>query len=189
MKKIFYLIGAFAVMWGIVSCDNEPKNPGDYSIKPYLTFGDFVSLVDGQSYPISMDRIYDTVFQYPVVLYDSIFNEEGEFERRQARDTIYQPATFTTKWYKANNLDLTFKPDTLVVEVSSNSRWKTPDIVSNQDWPKVNGPAQFGGGDGNFKVELDENYWAFNITGTLYIHTSDSTIFYEIPIIQHPENW
>lgn len=186
MKKIFYLIAAIGIAWGVVSCDNEPKNPGDFSIKSELSIGDFVSLVTGESYPVNISEIKDTIFEYEVVRYDSIFDDEGVFEKRVIRDTIMVPATFTTKWYKANTMEFPAEADTFNVAITSNARWKCPTIVSTQAWPNTDAPAQWGGGDSDIQVNLGYNRWTFKISANMYLHTSDSTIFYEIPILQNP---
>lgn len=188
MKKIFYLIAAVGLTWGISSCDNEPKNPGDFSIKPELSIGDFISTVSGETLPITYENVFDTIFQYDVVLYDSIFNEAGEFEKRVAVDTIVVPATFTTKWYRAATINLPCDADTFNLAVFSNSRWKCPtpetSLSGDNSWPSLDAPAQWGGGDSEVKVRFGYNKYAFPVKATMYMHTSDSTIFYQIPFIQ-----
>lgn len=186
MKKIFYLIAALGLSWGVVSCDNEPKNPGDHSVVADVTFGNFVSVVSGETFPIEYAKVFDTIFQYEVPRYDSIFNEDGEFERRQLRDTIIVPATFKTRWYEAKPLEFSNVADTVEIPVFSNARWKCLTTDLTQEWPTVEGPAQWGNGDGSFKLNLGTNRWKFNVKGTLVIHTSDSTLFYSIPIVQYP---
>ena len=95
MKKIFYLIAAVGITWGIVSCDNEPKNPGDYSVKAELSLGDVVSKVDGKVYALQVAKSVDSVFTSKVTAYDTIWDENGNFVSREARDVII-PSKFTT---------------------------------------------------------------------------------------------
>ena len=183
MKKIFYLIAAIGITWGVVSCDNEPKNPGDFNVKANLTFSDLVSTTTGETYKFNVARSIDSIYKYKVALYDSIFDENGKFVQRQVKDSVYIPASFTTKFIEMEPVILPSYADTFYLELQTNARW----IATEPDgtlW-LYNESTTTGGGDGFISLRS-----ARNRNGTrknysnMYVYTSDSTVMYKIPFGQ-----
>ena len=184
MKKIFYLIAAVGITWGIVSCDNEPKNPGDYSIKAEMSLGDVVSQVDGQVYSLQVARSVDSVFTNKVTAYDTIWDENGNFVSREGRDVII-PSKFTTKYIEFEPIMVSAYPDTFAIKITTNAKWNAPQPA------KPRGGSQFytitSGGGGNstliFRSELNENATR-SVAAGLNVYTSDSTVYYKVQLLQ-----
>lgn len=186
MKKIFYLLAAIGVTWGIVSCDSEPKNPGDFSIKSTMEVGSIMSLVNGQTYNLKVMRDFDTIFKNGVQVWDTVFDANGEFVSRTA-DTIWVPAKHNTRYVEMEPVVFEAQADTFSLNLSTNAKWESPSPISSVPWI-YNESTTAGGGDGTiiFRIARNRNFKRSTYT-PMYIYTSDSTVFYKIPFGQKGE--
>lgn len=184
MKKIFYFIAAVGIAWGIVSCDNEPKNPGDFTIKPYLTVHEVVSQRTGEVYPLKEAYSCDTVFYTKGVKKDSVFNEDGTFDHINS-ETVYAYSSVTTHLIEYEPITFPIEADTFSIDINTNAKWVT------QKPKKEGNNSEFycmnlgGGGDGTlqFRSIININYNR-TVTSDLYIWSSDSTVMVKIPMYQ-----
>ena len=184
MKKIFYFIAAIGIAWGIVSCDNEPKNPGDFSIDAYLTVGDIVSQKTGEVYPLNVAYSCDTVFFTSGTVKDTVFDASGNIVEINSTP-VYAYSDVTTHFIEFEPVTFPFEADTFAIDISTNSKWVT------QKPKKVTGNSEFycmnlgGGGNGTFQFRSIVNI-NYNRTRTadFYIYTSDSTVMVKIPCYQ-----
>lgn len=189
MKKIYYLIAGLIVAWGIVSCDNEPKNPGDFTVKSTMSIIDIVSQTSGDVYNLSVAKSVDTVFRKGTQVWDTIWDANGEFVDRKP-DTVWNYSNFTTQFIEMQPVILPAKADTFNINISTNAKWNAPTPVTN-DLPWIyNDAAISGGGDGTvvFRTTRNRNFSRLESDYmTMYIYTSDSTVFYKIPFGQYGE--
>lgn len=183
MKKIFYLIAAVGITWGIVSCDNEPKNPGDYSVKAELSLGDVVSKVDGKVYALQVAKSVDSVFTSKVTAYDTIWDENGNFVSREARDVII-PSKFTTKYIEYEPIMVSAQADTFDIHVSSNAKWfiSTASYRGSSTFYNI---SSGGGGNGSlsFRSTINRNATR-KVAADLNVYTSDSTVYHKVTLLQ-----
>ncbi|MCH5241366.1 MAG: hypothetical protein J1F67_02935 [Muribaculaceae bacterium] len=183
MKKIFYLIAAVGITWGIVSCDNEPKNPGDYSVKSELSIGDVVSQVNGQVYALQVAKSIDSVFTNKVTAYDTIWDENGNFVSREGREVII-PSKFTTKYVEYEPIMVPAEADTFEIHVTSNAKWflSTASYRGSSTFYNINSG---GGGNGTllFRSAINRN-GTRKVAADLNVYTSDSTIYHKVTLLQ-----
>lgn len=187
MRKILYCIAAFASIWVATGCDNEPKNPGDFSVKSNLELNQFVSLTTGEIYTLQTARSFDTIFKTGVQVWDTVWDSNGEFVSRTA-DTVWLSAPFTTRYYEMQPVVLPAVADTFTMQLTTNAKWLSPNPeIVVMPWI-YNETSTAGGGDGTitFRVARNRNYLRNEYT-PMYVYTSDSTVFYKIPFGQHGE--
>lgn len=184
MKKIFYLIAAVGITWTVVSCDNEPKNPGDFNQQSELALGDVVSQIDGKVYQLQVARSIDSIFGTNITVYDTIWDDNGDYVDRTSTD-VWIPAKFTTRYVEFEPITVSAYPDTFAINITSNAKWLSPTPV------KPRGGSQFysitAGGGGNstmvFRSELNENATR-KVAAQLNIYTQDSTVYYKVNLLQ-----
>lgn len=186
MKKIFYFIAAIGITWGIVSCDNEPKNPGDFNKKAELSIGDIVSTVTGEVYSLKEVRAFDTIFTLYETVWDTIWGPTGEFQER-VQDTIWYKSKHHTRYHEMAPIILPAYADTFEIQLTTNARWLCPPPEATVVWVYNEG-SQNGGGDGTLTFRIGRNR-NFNRTtySDMMIYTSDSTVWYKIPLGQYGE--
>lgn len=188
MKKIFYLFAAIGITWGIVSCDNEPKNPGDFNLKSELTLSDIVSNLTGDSYKLQESRVYDTVFQNFAIRKDTVFDVSGAIESIK-NDTIWYNSKHLTRMHVMEPIILPSVADTFHIELQTNAKWMCPPpsaVAPTKILWVDNSSSLTGGGDGvlNFGFGRNRNYTRYAM---MNIYSSDSTVWYKIPINQYGE--
>ena len=184
MKKIFYLLAAVGLTWGIVSCDNEPKNPGDFSIKAELSLGDVVSQVDGKVYALNVAKSMDSVFGSNVTVYDTIWDENGEYLSRTSRN-VWIESKFTTKYIEFEPIMVSAYPDTFAIAITTNAKWNAPQPAKPRGGSQFYTITSCGGGQGTllFRSEINENATR-SVAAGLNVYTSDSTVYYKVPLLQ-----
>lgn len=192
MKKIFYFIAAVGIAWGIVSCDNEPKNPGDFSVQAYLSIGNMVSLNSGETYDLQIKRSVDTIFFTQGVKRETMTDDSGQplldadGNEIVKIDTVYSYSKVRTRFHEMDLIWLPIQADTFAMDISSNARWYSPTPTSSSYIWMFNFGTPSGGGDATLKVRIGENS-DFDKKNDLYLHvyTSDSTVYYKIPYRQY----
>lgn len=186
MRKLLYLLVGGLLGAGVTACDNEPKNPGDFSVKSEISIKGLVSAMTGTVYNLNVERSIDTVFNTGVVVYDSIFDTNGEYLSRTP-DTIWVPANYTTRYTFMEPVVLESFADTLNLSLGSNAKWlcPTPESSSAQ-WLYTDQAG--GGGDYDLTIRSTRNRNFLRKSYTyLTIYSSDSTVFYKIPFGQKGE--
>ena len=185
MKKIFYLIAAIGLTWTVVSCDNEPKNPGDYSVKSELSLGNIVSQVNGEVYPLRVSKSIDTVFTTKVTVYDTIWDANGDYVSRESRD-VYVPSKVTTKYVEYEPVVLPVPADTFGLQISTNARWLAAPLLRPRGGVQFyNDATTSGGGDGTLIFRSDYNeFYTTTTPAALNIYTSDSTVYHRVNLHQ-----
>lgn len=186
MRKLLFFLTVAALASGVVSCDNEPKNPGDFTVKSTLNVDMIKSMTTGETYNLSVARSFDTIFKTPVQVWDTIYDANGEFLERNA-DTIWVPSKFTTRYIETQPVVLPSVADTFSMDLTTNAKWLSPNpTIVDLPWI-YNESTTGGGGDGTiiFRVARNRNF-ARSLTPML-IYTSDSTVFYKIPFGQTGE--
>lgn len=187
MRKILYCITAFVCIWLVAGCDNEPKNPGDFSVKATLDVNQFVSLTTGEVYTLQTAREFDTVFKNGVQVWDTVWDSNGEFVSRTA-DTVWLANKYVTRFHEMKPVILPASADTFSMQLTTNAKWLSPNPeIVVMPWI-YNEATAAGGGDGTiiFRVARNRNYQRTEYT-PMYIYTSDSTVFYKIPFGQYGE--
>lgn len=180
MKKLFYLLVLAAAVGITAGCDNEPKNPGDFTVKSELTLGDVVSLVNGEVYPIHIVRETDTVYQHEYTRTDTVTG---------VIDTLYYGSQFTARFYEAAPIWLGAQADTFRIQVRTNARWNapTPTPTTGAQWYYIESGNQ-GGGDSEIVFRVARNRNASRVsTSYLEVFTNDSTVMYRVPFRQYGE--
>lgn len=184
MKKILYLIAAIGVTWGVVSCDNEPKNPGNFKLKSEVELSDMVSVMTGEVFKLEEVRAIDTVFKTYVIKWDSIFDDGGVFLKTEA-DTVWMESKHKTKYREFAPIELPAAADSIKVEIGSNAKWN---CTFSGSWTTVTDQYNHGGGDGTILFTTTRNR---NVTRKTYsnmeISSSDSTVWLVIPLGQKGE--
>lgn len=188
MKKILYLIAALGITWGVVSCDNEPKNPGDFSVKSTMSLGNMVSLSTGEVYALKVAKTVDSIFTSKVTAYDTIWDENGEFLKREAKEVIV-PAKFTTTYVEYEPVVLPIAADTLAIDITTNARWESPQPTRPRGGVQFyNDATTSGGGDGTIVIRSDYNeFYNTTAAASLNIYTSDSTVYHKVLLHQTGE--
>ena len=185
MKKILLTLAAtVALLCTTASCENEPKNPGDFTVKPYIELSDIRSITTGETFPIIVARDFDTIFQYQVILKDTVRDSNGAIVEIK-NDTTYLPASFTTRFVEAEPIYLPYKPDTFRIDIVTNARWNAPAPTSPMNWYNAVG-ATTGGGDGYMTFRSNTNYYPTRTTpANLRFYSNDSTFMYQVPLYQY----
>lgn len=185
MKKLLYLIAAGVLAGAVASCDNEPKNPGDFNLKPEITLSDIVSLTSGDVYALKVAKTMDSIFGSNVTVWDTIYDENGEYLDRQSRD-VWVPSQFTTRYVEYEAVSVPALADTFQINITTNAKWLSPQPT------KPRGGSQFyndattgGGGDGVliFRSENNNNA-ARTVPAEMNIYSSDSTMYLKVLLLQ-----
>lgn len=182
MKKILLVFAAAGALLGsVASCDSEPKNPGDFSVKAELTLSDIVSLKTGDVYPLNIERQFDSIYQRKVGFKDTIFAPDGSIEAIN-NDTVIVPSSYTAKIYKMEPVTFEYTVDTFRIDITSNARWNAPAPTTTGNWySSIENTT--GGGDSYMTFRTTANIMTSR-TGNLRVYTSDSTVMYIIPMVQ-----
>lgn len=183
MKKLFYLLGLATALGITASCDNEPKNPGDFSVKSELRIGNVASLTTGNAFTIDIVREIDTVYQHEYTRTDTVTGRT---------DTLYYPSKFTARYYEAAPIYLDSPADTFSLPIYTNARWDAEYAISlptAAQWLYLESGTT-GGGDSEliFRVARNRNKTPRATVSSITVLTKDSTVMYRIPFRQNGEN-
>ena len=199
MKRFFYLVAAAAVAGMVISCENEPKNPGDFSKATTLAInGQVVSLVTGKTYDLKVADERDTVYKYLYVLKDTLRTVEGtdtvpvigpDGKPIVNDDSVYVYSKITARFIEMEPIYLPAEPDTFSFNIESNARWlagvpSVPDKCTT--WYFNHNSTTTGGGDSHVEFRTILNRSKIRVNAAYQeVLTSDSAIMYRIPFFQY----
>jgi hypothetical protein len=159
MQRIFNLTIAAVLMFA--SCEKEPLNPGDFSLKPSMQI-EQISDTSGVSYPFTIRLTSDTTYAS---------GKQGTYIQL---DTIVLEAHRTE----------------LAIRISTNARWLAPlpDFQGRIAWLQTQTSA--GGGDGIIRARLSPGLANARrpILANQFIYTRDSLIMYHLVFDQKSRN-
>ena len=193
MRKILYfaVIGIF--LCGLVACEKDFENPGDFNLKATLDFNpaSALSKVDGITYDFKVLSEKDTAFESSFVKNDTAFDANGEpvigpdGKIVISYDTIYFKTGKVAHYYEMDTITLPSYADTFTVHTVSNALWKAPQFKPKKtQWffnynLKTDGTSLYGGGDGYFYFRtLRNKNKSRSEKAEQFIFTSDSTVMY-----------
>ena len=185
MKKLFYFIAAGILAGSVVSCDNEPKNPGNFDIKAELKVVDFIADQTGVVYPVEIEQVIDSIFLDRVAVKDTTYDADGN--QVITTDSVTVKRNHITKFYVAKQIVLPPEADTYTINIESNAKWVAPAAVRQGGANYFqNDGVLAGGGDGNLNYHTLDATTVVNRPNpfTLNVFTSDTTVWYRIPVTQ-----
>ncbi|MBQ6189304.1 MAG: hypothetical protein IJK45_03935 [Bacteroidaceae bacterium] len=193
MRKILYFAVVGICLCGIVACEKDFENPGDFSVKATLGFNpaSALSKKDGTVYEFKVLSEKDTAFESSFVKSDTTFDASGEpvigpdGKMVINYDTIYFKTGKVAHYYEMDTIILPSYEDTFTVHVVSNALWKAPQFKPKKtQWffnynLQTGGTSLYGGGDGYFYFRVNRNKnKSRSEKAEQYIFTSDSTVMY-----------
>lgn len=185
MKKIIYFIAAIGIAWGIVACDNEPKNPGDFNVKSTLKVVGIISDTSGETFPIEVEELIDSTFTSKVAVKDTTYDEEGKQVIKTDSVTVLR--SHNTAFYKIKQINLPKEEDTYTITIESNAKWIAPAAIrqGGANYFQNDGVVA-GGGDGvlNYHTLDASNVADRPNPFILNVFTNDTTVWYRIPVGQ-----
>lgn len=182
MKKILLIFASVGLLLATVaSCDSEPKNPGDFSVKAELSLSDIISLKTGETYPLIVERQFDSIYQRKIGYKDTVFAADGSIESIK-NDTVIVPAKSVAKIVKMEPVYLPYQADTFRIDITSNARWNAPAPTTTGNWYSAIENTT-GGGDSYMTFRSIANITTMR-TANLRVYTSDSSVMYIVPLIQ-----
>ena len=188
MKKLIYVILTGAVLAFMAACENEPENPGDFSIKSKLDLAGLVSQNKGTQYTLSVARQADTTYEYFYNVYDTLKDAQGEplvgsdgklqitttqksyFSKKTARLIEYEPVLLPSY----DDLDF----DTLSLSFNSNAAWNVIELETPVNWYSPVSSYSVGG-DGAYKFSIKK--WSGDVSRYVVkqeIMTQDSMVLH-----------
>lgn len=188
MKKLIYLILTGALLAFVAACENEPENPGDFSIKSELDLAGLVSENTGTQYTLNVARQADTVYEYFYNVNDTLKDANGEplvgsdgklqitttqksyFSKKTARLIEYEPILLPSY----ENLEF----DTLSLSFKSNAAWNVIELATPVNWYAPVSSYSVGG-DGAFKFSIKK--WSGDVSRFVVkqeIMTQDSLVLH-----------
>lgn len=184
MRKLFYLLlGGLLLSAGFTSCEDDPDNPGDYSIRGSLDVIGISSML-GEEYELVISREFDSTIMRYNIIRDTIWTDKEAGESTILEDTVWY-ADGTCRYVEMEQIDLSPERDTLVLSLTSNARWTAPTPENpTPRWYALQSNA--GGGDSDIEIVISRN-GSTNPRRNVqvqYIYTSDSATIYEIPFLQ-----
>lgn len=195
MKKLIYLLAGVGILSGFAACDDDNDNPGDFSLKSTLELGTITSAL-GHVYPLTVDEIKDTVYEYFYTAHDTVYNELGEVQYDEFGDTLvnhYEDSYFskkTAKLIRMKQVVLFGEPDTLTIPVASNAQWLAPMPTfmlgekPQTSWFDNYESTLSGGGNSYVKLTVKTTRGNRVYSGYQTILTKDSLTMYVIPFQQ-----
>lgn len=200
MKKLLYFsVLGLAAATALTACDNEPKNPGDFSVKSKLEVVGVRSLVTGTEYPLVVARSIDSTYRYTQTVYDTLRDVSGEFvlgDDGKLVITEHDEYTFskiTAKFVEFEPITIPsyedIEMDTIEVALQTNANWISDGgniSIEGQPvtWYSVLNSTSTGGGDGSMLIGVKK------FAGTTSKHikertllTRDSTVMYSFRFI------
>lgn len=202
MKKILYFAIIGLCLCGMVACEEEFENPGDFSVKATLGFNpaSALSKVDGITYDFKVLSEKDTAFVSSYTRNDTTFDANGEpvigpdGKIVINYDTIYFKTGKVAHYYEMDTITFPSHADTFTVHITSNALWKAPQFKPKKtQWffnynLKTDGTSLYGGGDGYFYFRTTRNKnKSRSEKAEQYIFTSDSTVMYHFVFGQKGE--
>lgn len=157
----YLLSGFLAALVVFSSCEQEPVNPGDFTLTPSLKVVQ-ISDTSGTVYPVNIQRSFDTTYQS---------GKKGKFIEL---DTILLNAA----------------RGEVQIKLLTNARWLAPipDFQGKIAWYQTQ--TSSGGGDGIVKARLSPGLAKARrpILANQYIYTRDSLVMYHVIFNQKAQN-
>ncbi len=195
MTRAFYglMVALASIM--MLSCENEPGNPGDFDKACELTIeGPIVSLHTGKTYPLKVARETDTVYKYLYILPDTVFDNDGEpligadGKLVINDDSVYVYSKIKARFVEMAAVYLPAEADTFSLAINSNARWLAKAPVAQAgtaQWYFNHNSSTSGGGDGELMFRtVPSGTDARNEAMFQYVITSDSSVMYRIPFLR-----
>lgn len=189
MKKLFYLSAVGLAAMAIAGCEDDPKNPGDFSIKPELQITQIRSLTTGAVYPLEVESEKDTTYEYFYNVRDTMKDESGNpvigtdgqlivnveqksyFSKKTARLVVFKQVVFPSYEDLAS--------DTMEMEIKANSNWSFPALSTPPSWYKADAQTSNGAGDGSYRFAINRSLPAISkYTAIQNMITRDSMVMY-----------
>lgn len=191
MKKLLYLAAATGLLASVAACEDDPKNPGDFSLKSELEITQVRSLSNGEIYPLTVARTIDTTYHYYYTVYDTVKDAEGnpvlgtDGKLQISSEEKFYLSKITAKMVE---FDTIFFPsfeglavDTLSLDIKSNANWKAPELVTPVIWYNVVNSSSSGGGDGSFVFSVNQFKNELSKHKVLQdLFTRDSTLMFRL---------
>lgn len=160
MKKFIYsVLPVVVLLFG--SCEQEPVNPGDFSLAPTLGIVQ-ISDTAGTVYPFSILRSTDTTYRS---------GKKG-------------------KYIQLDTIVLNAARGEVQIHLATNARWLAPipDFQGKIAWLQTQNST--GGGDGIIKARLSPGLAKVRrpVLANQYIYTRDSVVMYRIIFNQKAQN-
>lgn len=201
MKKLLFFITLAVAMTTVVSCEDEAKNPGDFSIKSTLDIGTVVTSINGDEYALTVARQIDTTYMYYYTESDTAVDENGDYVITSSGtyditvDTVWFEGDITAVYTEIEPILLPSPADTFTIKLTTNARWNAPvpDAGGKVQWfynycIATDGTLIAGGGNGQLDFRVTRNRSTQRaVTAIQYIYTNDSTVLYMIPFNQSGE--
>lgn len=191
MRKLLYALLPSLALVGMTACDDEPDNPGDFSIKPVIELGTLRSLNTGAEYPLVVERTADTTYMYDYEHVDTILDARGNpvldangnvrvnRETRQRLGNTTGKLTMIEKIMLPSSMDA--PRDTFELTINSNARWTVTNTNSACTWLK-NFNSLSGNGDGKINFEVIISMGNVERQSTVQqIMASDSSVVICVP--------
>ena len=159
IRFLFSVITAAIIV--LSSCEQEPVNPGDFTLAPSL---EVVQISDtaGTVYPLTIQRSFDTTYQS---------GKKG-------------------KYIELDIILLNAARGEVQIKLLTNARWLAPipDFQGKIAWYQTQNSS--GGGDGIIKARLSPGLSKVRrpILANQYIYTRDSLVMYRIIFNQKAQN-
>lgn len=213
MRKLlgFALMGI--ILSGILSCEDEATNPGDFNLKSELSLDPMlVTSTLGQQYALEVEAEYDTAFTSTYEKNDTTFEVDGNGNPIIGSDGNKVPVigpdgkvVYTTTevefktgkkahFYKMKMVTLDSRADTFTIHIKSNAMWRAPQYAPKKaQWffnynLRTGGTSLQGGGDGYFYFRTLRNKNKKRVEPVPQnIYTSDSTVMYQLNFSQAGE--
>ena len=202
MKKLAYVAGLGLALCMLNSCEDEHKNPCDFSVKDELELNDVInSILDSaRSYQLIVKDRRDTTYARQAIKYDTVFRylENGDSDYVYGADgkvlvnkdtvIVYSKKTAAMVEYEP----VVFGPeaDTVEITLKSNARWMAKQPESDKAlWLYNANGTEAGGGDSHINLTFGTLRKQMKQRGPVYqyVFTSDSLVCYKIPFYQAQE--
>lgn len=206
MMKRLLGFACIGLVLGILACEEEATNPGDFNLKAELTMNPMqVTSTGGQSYVLEEEAVFDTAYTSSYEKKDTAFerNPDGSFvldERGRKipvigndgnliiqTDTIIFLTGKKGTFHQMKLIKLESKADTFTIHIKSNAKWLAPQYAPTKaQWffnynLRTGGTSLTGGGDSDFyfRTLRNKNYSRKELVPQ-HIYTSDSTVMYQL---------
>lgn len=197
MKKLAYIVGLGLALGMICSCEDEPKNPGNFDQAAELSLdGLIISTVHSpMTYPLEVNDRRDTTYARVYNLIDTVYriDEHGDSVKVYGEDgKVLVNKRDTIILSKKTAALIEYKPvmlepdaDTITFKLFTNARWMASDPKNVSSWLFNYQVTIQGGGDSKVIVTCGRNRSA-NARGPVYqyVYTSDSMVCCKVPFYQ-----
>lgn len=193
MRKLVYLLLLLGGCSWFSACEEEAKNPGDFSLKTELkVLG--ATTTSGKAFDLNVLRTIDSTYVRFTIRKDTLKDSDGTpIKDPNGKLTITDDTTFykgriTAKFIEMKKVVLDSSLDTVLISLESNAKWMAP-------MPSGGGKAQWfftqrlaGGGDGTIVARVVQNKETQRaVDAVQYVLTSDSAVMYKLVFGQKGE--